>query len=248
MLHYHQSRAGVEAPSACVLSEQRHRTVRIPESGGHSPGNRRFVILTRCCPCTSQKPTIAFNPAECGFATMHDADAQRAASGLQTIARSRSAPAATLRSYASNYAAGLLHQACKRRQCLTCVQCFNTGMEQLRRWCPARSLQTVWSAQTEGKCLIACGRRCVVNSVSFVSTVSRWDHTLQRVRQASNASTCYDEEARAAAMETRTPEQLPRPIAKRHGSPPSATRCGGLGTGHISFELTLPGFSFWSPY
>ncbi len=26
-------------------------------------------------------------------------------------------------------------------------------------------------------------------------------------------------------METRTPEQLPRPIAKRHGSPPSATRC-----------------------
>ncbi len=59
----------------------------------------------------SQKPTIAFNPAECGFATMHDADAQRAASGLQTIARSRSAPAATLRSYASNYAAGLLHQA-----------------------------------------------------------------------------------------------------------------------------------------
>ena len=59
----------------------------------------------------SQKPTIAFNPAECGFATMHDAEAQRAASGLQTIARSRSAPAATLRSYASNYAAGLLHQA-----------------------------------------------------------------------------------------------------------------------------------------
>ena len=33
-----------------------------------------------------QKPTIAFNPAECGFATMHDAEAQRAASGLQTIA------------------------------------------------------------------------------------------------------------------------------------------------------------------
>ena len=45
------------------------------------------------------------------------------------------------------------------------------------------------------------------------------------VWQASNASTCYDEEARAAAMETRTPEQMPRPIAKRHGSPPSATRC-----------------------
>ena len=42
---------------------------------------------------------------------MHDADAQRAAGGLQSIARSRSAPAATLRSYASNYAAGLLHQA-----------------------------------------------------------------------------------------------------------------------------------------
>ena len=57
-----------------------------------------------------QKPTIAFNPAECGFATLHDVEAQRAASGLQTIARSRSAPAATLRSYASNYAAGLLHQ------------------------------------------------------------------------------------------------------------------------------------------
>ena len=25
-------------------------------------------------------------------------------------------------------------------------------------------------------------------------------------------------------MEARTPEQLPRPIAKRHGSPPSAAR------------------------
>ena len=60
----------------------------------------------------TQKPTIAFNPAECGFATLHDVEAQRAASGLQTIARSRSAPAATLRSYASNYAAGLLHQVC----------------------------------------------------------------------------------------------------------------------------------------
>ncbi len=67
---------------------------------------------------------------------MHDADAQRAASGLQTIARSRSAPAATLRSYASNYAAGLLHQA-RLGGAWTCavIPNFSHELVQLRR-CP----------------------------------------------------------------------------------------------------------------
>jgi len=74
--------------------------------------------------------------------------------------------------------------------------------------------------------LIASGRRRVLECGLLPSKVRGLNKPVQRMVQASNASTCYDEEARAAAMETRTPEQLPRPIAKRHGSPPSAARWG----------------------